>query len=46
MPPDVPKIEIPAVQHDLKMLTKKHSDENLAITFLTMGAWLISHYFW
>ena len=43
----MPKIVIPAVQHDpigatrphnLKMLTKKRNDEKLAITVLIVGA--------
>ena len=46
LPPDVPKIVIPAVRHDLKMLTEKHNDEKLAITFLIVGAGLIAYHFW
>ena len=54
-PPDVPKIVIPAVRHDpvggtklrnLKMLTEKHNDEKLAITFLIVWAGLIAYHFW
>ena len=47
---DTPKIVIPAVQHDpshnLKMLTEKHNDEKLAITFLIVGTGLIAYHFW
>ena len=32
LPPDVPKMVIPAAQYELKMLTEKHNDEKLAIT--------------
>ena len=46
LPPDVPKIVIPAARHDLKMLTEKHNDEKLAITFLIVGAGLIAYHFW
>ena len=46
MPPDVPKIVIPAARHDLKMITKNHNDEKIAITFLIEGAGLIAHHFW
>ena len=46
-PPDVPmKTAIPAVGHDLKMLTKKHNDEKLAITLLIVGSGLIAYHFW
>ena len=46
-PPDVPKkTVIPMAQHDLKMLTEKHNDEKLAITFLIVGAGLIAYHFW
>ena len=49
-PDDTPKIVMPAVQHDrphnLKILTKKHDDEKLAITILIMGAGLIAYHFW
>ena len=54
-PPDVAKTVIPAAQHDpvgtavlhnLKMLTEKHSDEELAITLLIVGTDLIAYYFW
>ena len=34
-PDDKPKVVIPATQHDLKMLTKKHNDEKLAITLFS-----------
>ena len=46
IPPDVPKTVIPAVRHDLKMLTKKHNDEKLAITLLIVGSGLIAYHFW
>ena len=46
LPPDVPKIVIPMAPHDLKMLTEKHNDEKLAITFLIVGAGVISYHFW
>ena len=46
LPPDTPKIVIPAVRRDLKMLTEKHNDEKLAITFLIVGAGLIAYHFW
>ena len=46
LPPDVPKIVIPMAPHDLKMLTEKHNDEKLAITFLIVGAGLIAYHFW
>ena len=49
-PDDTPKIVMPAVQydrpHNLKILTKKHNDEKLAITILIMGAGLIAYHFW
>ena len=35
--PDVPNMVIPAARHDLKILTKKHNDEKLAITLLIVG---------
>ena len=48
--PDVPKTVISEVQHDpphnLKMLTKKHNDEKLAIKILILGAGLIADHFW
>ena len=44
--PNVSKIVIPAARHDLKMLTEKHNDEKLAITFLIVGAGLIAYHFW
>ena len=43
--PNVPKMVIPVVQRDLKMLTEKHNDENLAIKFLIMEAGLIAYHF-
>ena len=46
LPPDVPKIVVPAARYDLKMLTEKHNDEKLAITFLIVGAGLIAYHFW
>ena len=45
-PDDTPKTVIPAARRDLKMLTKKHNDEKLAITFLIVGAGLIAYHFW
>ena len=39
------EIVIPAVQHDLKMLTEKHNDEKLAITFLIVDGGLIGYHF-
>ena len=41
-----PEIVIPTVRQDLKMLTEKHYDEKLAITFLIVGAGLIAYHFW
>ena len=36
-----------ATQHDNpKMLTEKHNDEKLIITFLIVGTGLIAHHFW
>ena len=35
--PDVPNMVIPAARHDLKILSKKHNDEKLAITLLIVG---------
>ena len=46
LPPDVPKIVIPATRHDLKMLTEKHNDEKLAIKFLIVRTGLIPYQFW
>ena len=49
IPPDddMPKTVIPAARHDnRKMLTKKHDDEKLVITLLTIGAGLIAYHFW
>ena len=49
-PDDMSKILNPAVQHDplhnLKMFTKKHNDEKLAITLFIVGTGLIAYYFW
>ena len=45
LPPDVPKkTVIPAVQHDLNMITEMHSDEKLVITLLIVGGDLITHH--
>ena len=47
-PPDdnIPKIVIPAVQHDNpKLLSKKHNDDKLAITLLIVGDGLIAYHF-
>ena len=38
-PPDVSKIVIPTVRHDIKMLTEKHNDEKLVIPLLIVGGW-------
>ena len=51
IPSDEPKkIVIPAVQHDpphnLKMITKKHNDEKLALEILIVGAGLLAYHFW
>ena len=46
LPPNVPKVVVPATRQDLKMLTEKHDDEKLAITFLIAGAGLIAYHFW
>ena len=54
-PDDTPKIVTRAAQHDpagttvlhnLKILTERHNDEKLTITFLTVGAGLIACHFW
>ena len=54
-PPDVPNTVIPVAQHDpvgttiphkLKMPTKKHNDEKLAITLLIVETGLIAYHFW
>ena len=50
-PPDVSKqIVITEVQndrpHNLKVLTEKHYDEQLAITIVIVGAGLIAYHFW
>ena len=42
----MPRMVIPAARHDLKMLTEKHNDEKLAITFLIVGAGLIAYRFY
>ena len=53
--PDVSNAVIPTARHDpvgttiphnLKMLTKKHNDEKLAIAILIVGAVLIAYHFW
>ena len=53
--PDVSNTVIPTARHDtvgttiphnLKMLTKKHNDEKLAIAILIVGAVLIAYHFW
>ena len=44
-PSDVPKIVIPAVRHDLKVLTEKHRDEKLTITLLIVGGGFIAYHF-
>ena len=41
-----PEIVIPTVRQDVKMLTEKHYDEKLAITFLIVGAGMIAYHFW
>ena len=48
---DVPKkVVIPAAWHDpphnLKMLTKKHNDEKIAMTLLIVGTGLLAFHFW
>ena len=46
LPLDVPKKTVILVaRHDLKMLTEKHNDEKLAITFLIVGAGVIAYHF-
>ena len=54
-PPDGPKTVISSVQHDpvettilhnLKMLTEKHNNENLAITLFIVETGLIAYRFW
>ena len=42
----MPNVVIPAVQHDLKMVTEKQNDEKLAITLLIAGSGLIAYHFW
>ena len=53
--PDVSNTVIPTARHDpvgttiphnLKMLTKKHNDEKLAIAILIVGAVIIAYHFW
>ena len=50
--PDVPKVVASAdqpettISHNLKMLTEKHNDEKLAITFLIIARGLIAYQFW
>ena len=49
--PDVPKKKvIPPIQqdppHNLKVLTKKHNDEKLAITIVIVGACSLAYNFW
>ena len=53
-PPGEPNTKIPAARHDpvgkiilhnLKMLTRKHNDEKLAITLLIVGTGLIAYHF-
>ena len=34
------------ISHNLKMLTEKHNDEKLAITFLIIARGLIAYQFW
>ena len=51
IPLDEPKkVVIPAVQHDpphnLKMITRKHNDEKLALKILIVGAGLLAYHFW
>ena len=44
---DIPKTVIPVVLHDNpKMLTEKHNDEKLVISYLIVGAGLIAHHSW
>ena len=43
---DKPAKDHLTARHDLKMLTEKHNDEKLAITFLIVGAGLIAYHFW
>ena len=47
---NMPKIEIPAVQHvpphNLQMLSEKHNGEKLAITLFIVGIGLIAYLFW
>ena len=54
-PTDVPNTVIPVarydpvrttIPHNLKMLTKKHNYEKLAITLLIAGTGLIAYHFW
>ena len=44
---DKPAKDRLGTQHEnLKMLTEKHNDDKLAITFLTVGAELVAYHFW
>ena len=43
---DEPKIVIPTVRHDLKILTEKQNDETLTIKFLMVRAGLMAYHFW
>ena len=42
----MPRLVIPTVRHDLKMLAEKHNDEKLVITFLIVEAGLVAYHFW
>ena len=44
LPPNVPKVVISSVRHDLNMLTEKHNDEKLVITFLIVWGGLIAYH--
>ena len=44
IPLNVPKIVIPVVRHDLKILNEKQNDEKLAITLLILGGGLIAYH--
>ena len=45
-PPDVSRIVIPTVRHDLKILTEKYNNEKLSVTLFIVGGGLIAYYFW
>ena len=45
-PDDTPKTVIPTTQHDIKMLSERHNDGNIAITLLIVGSGLIVYHFW